>query len=208
MDILTQNMSEKRKLKLKKRMAQGKTYELSNYSLESLVFRKDGSVILTGERFYITQTTTTNANGVSSTRTYYHFDDIIAICFDKNGSVLWETEIPKSQTSSATGGLGFSCSFAQISSGGNEYFIFNDHPKNMFGGKKGRQYTFLGRKETLVVIVKIDSDGKQTKDALFNSKDEGIMCKPTVTQKISDTEFAIFGQRKKSQKFAKIKFRK
>ena len=41
---------------------------------------------------------------------------------------------------------------------------------------------------------------------LFSSAETGIVTRPKVCEQISDNEMIIFGQKKTTQRFAKIKF--
>jgi len=54
----------------------------------------------------------------------YHYNDILAISYDKDGNKLWSTFIPKEQYSQEDGGM-FS-SYSLLNSGGTLAFLFND----------------------------------------------------------------------------------
>jgi hypothetical protein len=88
------------------------------------------------------------------------------------------------------------------------YFIFNDNPKNLFYKGDGKLYNFnKGKKESLVVLVELNMDGKQTREALFSMKDAEVIIRPKVCEQISNTQMILFGQKKKTQRFAKITFK-
>ena len=54
----------------------------------------------------------------------YHYDDILALCYDQNGTRRWCSFISKNQYSQDDGGV-FS-SYALLNTGGSIAFLFND----------------------------------------------------------------------------------
>jgi len=87
------------------------------------------------------------------------------------------------------------------------YFVFNDNPKNLFYKGSGKIYNFNKSKESLVVMVELDAQGKQSREALFSVKESDILTRPMVCEQISKDELVLFGQRKKTHRFAKLTFK-
>jgi len=87
------------------------------------------------------------------------------------------------------------------------YFVFNDHPANLEQHRKGKIYPFKGSKDTMVVLVELDKNGNQTREALASSRDTNLLTKPIVCEQISAKEMILFGQRRKAQSLAKMTFR-
>ena len=204
-DFITQNMSKRKKKKAKKKAKKGKNVELYQYDLDDIILKSDGGAMLIGEQFYIRTVTTYNQKGGSTTRYYYYYNDIIVINMSSEGVIEWTEKIPKRQTTSND--QGFWSSYAVTVIKDKLYFVFNDNPKNLFYKDGGKLYNFKKSSKALTVLVEVDSSGKQTKEALFTSKEAGILVRPKVCQQISDNEMIIFGQRGKSQRFAKATFK-
>jgi len=175
-------------------------------NLDKLLIGKDGSAMLIGEQYFVkTVTTTTYTNNMPSTSThnYYNYNDIIVMKIDPSGQIQWAEKIAKTQRS--TDDFGFYSSYALAIVKGKVCLIFNDNPENLAYDGKGRPDNFKARK-SMVVIVTLDADGKQTKKPIFNSIDVEVIARPKVCEQISNREVILFGQRKKKQQFARLTF--
>lgn len=205
MDFLTQNLSEKAAKKVAKKKKKGKDVELYEYDLDRIVLREDGGAVLIGEQFYINVVTTTNSNGGTTTTYYYNYNDIIAINISPEGNIEWATKIPKRQVTSNDGGFYSSYTLAVVDD--KLYFVFNDNGKNLFyKGGSDKLYNFTKNKESLVTLVEVDSNGNQSREALFSVRDADILMRPKVSEQVQENELILFGQRKKVQKFARLTF--
>ncbi len=58
------------------------------------------------------------------------------------------------------------------------------------------------------MLVEVCYNGDQVREALFSSDDAEILTRPKVCEQISKTEMIIFGQKKKSHRFAKLTFKR
>jgi len=56
------------------------------------------------------------------------------------------------------------------------------------------------------VMVELNSEGKQIREALFDVDDAEVIIRPMVCEQISKKELILFGQKKKKQRFAKVTF--
>ena len=211
-DFITQNMTVRQEKKVKKRAEKKKKpIELYEYDLDNIILKEDGGAILIGEQFFIrvVTRTTTDANGNTTTTTtyYYYYNDIIVINISPKGEIEWTEKIPKRQITTNDGG--FYSSYALTEFDDKLYFIFNDNPKNLFYKGEGKIYNFnKGKKESLVVLVELNMDGEQTREALFSMKDAEVIIRPKVCEQISKNQMILFGQKKKIQRFAKVTFEK
>ena len=208
-DFITQHMSERKAERTKKKIEKGKNVEMYEFDLDELVIREDGGVIMIGEQYYvhIMSSTSTGPNGMVTTRTttYYNYNDIIVININPLGEIEWAQKIPKLQVTKEDGGFFSSYTMAVVHD--KLFFVFNDNPKNLFP-KAGKSYNFSpGRKESTVVLVTLDMEGNQKKVPLFMTADAAVIIRPKVCEQISADELVVFGQRKKNQRFAKIKFK-
>ncbi len=208
-DFITQNMSQRKENKAKAKAAKGKNVELYEYDLDNIILKNNGGAMLVGEQYYVRVITNTyrSSSGVMSTSTtyYYYFNDIIVINMSPDGNIEWAEKIAKRQLT--TNDRGFYSSYTLSVVGDKMYFVFNDNPKNLFYKGEGKLYNFNKGKESLTVLVELDSDGKQTREALFSSGEADILTRPKVCEQISENEMILFGQRRKTHRFAKITFK-
>lgn len=207
LDFITQNMSEKKAQKTKMEANKGKDVELYKFDLKNLVLREDGGIVMIGEQFYIFVMTQYNSSGASSFTTYYNYNDIIVVNINPDGNIDWAKKIPKHQISKND--LGIYSSFSQAIVEDKLYFIFNDNPKNLIPDKSNpsKIYNYdRSNQKSVVVLVEVDLDGKSKKELLFTTKEATVDVLPKVCQQIKSDELIIFGQWRKFQRFAKLKF--
>ena len=208
LEFITQNYTERQKKHAKKRDAKGDDVELSKFWLDDIILRTDGGLCLVGEQYYTrTETNTmTDANGHTTTSTtiYYYYNDIIVVSISPEGKIDWTEKIAKRQTS--VNDKGFYSSYKLSVINNKLYFFYNDNPKNHYKNESGNIAPFK-HKEGIVTMVELDVDGRMTKEALFTTNDTDVITRPKVCEQISDDVVIIFGQRKKYQQFAKIKFK-
>ncbi len=211
-DFITQNLTDNNKKKVQKRQDKGKDVELHKYDLEDIVLKEDGGAILVGEQFYLRIVTSTDYQGNISTTYHYYYNDIIVISIDPGGQIEWTEKIAKRQHTINDNGLYSSYALAIVENKLN--FIFNDNAKNFLtsritkGKAKGVIYDFSKQfKSSVAVLVQLDSDGRQVREALFNAKDAELLIRPKVADQISNEEMVIYGQKRKSERFGKITFK-
>lgn len=211
-DFITQNMTDKQKKKTKKKEEKGKDVELFQYDLDNIVLKSDGGAVLVGEQFFIRVVTTTDSQGNTYTTYHYYYNDIIVISIGADGQIEWTEKIAKRQHTVNDGG--YFSSYSLAIHGDKMNFIFNDNIKNLAssrmtkGKEKGAVYDFTRKLKTSVaVLVQVDSDGRQVKEALFNAKEAELLIRPKVAQQISDNELVIYGQKRKVQRFGKVTFK-
>jgi hypothetical protein len=205
-DFITQNMTEREAERAKRREGKGEEQELYEYDLDKLLVGKDGSAILLGEQYFVKHVVNTiYINGRPSTTTTYHYyyNDIIAVKINAAGQIEWAEKVAKTQHT--TNDFGFFSSYTLAIAKGRIGFIFNDHPENLAYKGIGRPRNFMGR-ESVVVLVTLDQNGKQTRQPIFNSRDAEVITRPKVCEQISNREVILFGQRKKTQQFSKVTF--
>lgn len=57
------------------------------------------------------------------------------------------------------------------------------------------------------MLVSMDAAGNQKKTPLFMTADADVIIRPKVCEQTSGRELVVFGQRKKNQRFIKIRFK-
>jgi hypothetical protein len=202
-DFLTENLTERKAERTKAKIENGKNVELYQFDLDNLTLRDDGGAVLIGEQFYIRRVTYTNGR-TTTTRTIYYYNNIIVVNINPQGDIVWAHQIKKSQQTVDDGGFYSSYTMAVVKD--KLYFIFNDNTRNLTA-KNGRLYAMnTASKEALVVLVEMDSEGRQTKMPLFLSSDAEVIIRPKVCEQIADNQLVVFGQRRRNHRFARITF--
>ncbi len=208
-DFITQNMTEREADRTKKKEKKGKEIELYDYDLDDLVLREDGGVILVGEQYFVEvhTTTYTNSNGSMSSSTSYHYNynDIIVINIDSEGQIDWAKKIPKCQESIDDGGTYSSYTMGYLED--KLFFIFNDNPKNLLNKGNGKLSNYSPNRESVVVLVALDNEGNQSKEALYKMKRSDILIRPKLSEQISDSEMILYGKKGKMQQFTKLLYK-
>ena len=108
-----------------------------NYMVKQLILKNDGGFIMVSEIHFVN--TRSNYNPAigyysfyspysTSTVREYHFNDIMALCYDKDGNKEWGAFVPKEQYSQEDGGM-FS-SYCLLNTGGTLAFLYNDFNKS------------------------------------------------------------------------------
>lgn len=97
-EFITADWSERQIAKAEKKEEKGNDLGLSNLEFRSIVKHEDGSLSLVGEIFWITYVTTTNANGGTTTRTVYHYGDLIVSRVSKEGEFSNHARFDKHHT--------------------------------------------------------------------------------------------------------------
>jgi hypothetical protein len=113
--------------------ARHRNHAFDNYEVKQLIVKNDGGFVLVSEiHFVSTRSNYTPGFGYYSyyspymtTMVHeYHYNDIMALSYDKDGARQWSAFIPKEQYSQEDGGV-FS-SYALLNTGGTLAFLFND----------------------------------------------------------------------------------
>jgi len=206
-DFIIANMSEAAAERTKKKEERGVENELYDYDLDKLLVGKDGSAILIGEQYFVkTVTYSRMVNGIMQTgyTNHYYYNDIIVIKIDPKGQIQWAEKIAKKQHTIEDGG--FYSSYAMGIVKGKLCFIFNDNPKNLGYTGVGKVFNFKGGEQSVVTIVTIDQSGKQDRKPLFSFADTEVITRPKVCEQITSNDIILFGQRKKTQQFARVSF--
>jgi hypothetical protein len=113
--------------------ARRRNHEFDNYEVKQLIVKNDGGFVLVSEIHFVTSRssylpgsayTAYYGGGMGTVIHEYHYNDIMALSYNKDGVRDWGAYIPKQQYSQEDGGA-FS-SYALLNSGGTLAFLFND----------------------------------------------------------------------------------
>ncbi len=113
--------------------ARRKSHIFDNYEAKQLIVKNDGGFVLISEVHFVT-TRSNYSPGIGYYSFYspttssmvheYHYNDIMALSYNKDGIRDWGSYIPKEQYSQEDGGV-FS-SYALLNTGGTLAFLYND----------------------------------------------------------------------------------
>jgi hypothetical protein len=184
-DFLREFMSKKQKRKDDK----GKDAKkgLSRFDLDKLVLTADGGAVLIAEQFYITTHTYRDSNGNTSTYRMYHYNDIIVVSIEPDGSIAWASKIDKSQSGRSSRYL----SYTYVINSDNIHILYN---------------RWDSRKTSKVVQATIDSEGAvKTKDLMYSSKKEVLLI-PSSCEQVDNGELIIYGDFKKIFKLGLVSY--
>jgi hypothetical protein len=197
-DFLSQFMSEKK-------IEKGK--ELYDYILRHLVLRDDGGAILVAEQYYEVMVQSYDPTTHAYTYTYYYYyNDIIVVSINPSGEISWAKKIPKYQVSRNDGGYYSSFTFAV--SGDKMYFMFNDHVRNLKNQDESTtKYRYMNNpKKSVAILVTMDSNGNQDRQAMFNNNDLKIILRPKLFMQLNEHRMILYGEKGSTYKLADVKF--
>jgi hypothetical protein len=203
-DFMIENMSDREAKRAVKKQERGEEVEMYEYDLDKLLVGKDGSAILVGEQYFVEEVTSTsyvNGRATYTTTYHYYYNDIIAVKINPQGQIEWAEKISKSQHTASDGGFFSSYTLAILK--GKICFFFNDHPENVNYKGIGRPIPYRA-KESIVILASLNQKGEQTRQPVFALRDIEVIMRPKVCEQISNHDVILFGQRKKTQQFARV----
>jgi hypothetical protein len=128
--------------------------ELTNYSIDRVVLRKDGGAAVVAESFYTTtQSYWDYYSQMFVTHYYYHYGNIMALSINPNGSLLWSNVITKDQNS--TDDNGYLSSYFSAIINGKILSIYNKYVNN----------------PSSVLMTEMTGTGEQSTKILFNDSE-------------------------------------
>lgn len=168
-EILSQYLSKRAKKKVDKKEDKDEA-ELSRLVMRNIIPYEDGSLLLTGEQFFIVERTTTNSNGRTTTSYSYHYHDILAAKIAPDGSLAWMKKMPKRQVGGAgRGGM----SYTLVNDLGQDctYFLFLDNIENMELAEDESPKFHRDGKGGFFTGYRIDNKtGEMTKTSIFDTR--------------------------------------
>ncbi len=179
-EVLKEYESARTKKKMDKK-DKDDNLEASQLTMRDVEFNDDGSILIVGEEYYYVVHTHTSSSGTYTTYTYY-YNDILVLKTDKDGKTLWCTKIPKAQTGSSSNGLGFH--LHQIKD--QSYFFYLDNAKNKNLALNQPPAAHVSGAGGYLACVKLDQNGKLTKQYVFDSKAEDVRLDPESFTSVTD----------------------
>ncbi|MDB5271708.1 MAG: hypothetical protein JWO58_75 [Chitinophagaceae bacterium] len=187
LEIINEYVSARQKRKNEKKEEEDAA-ELNNLVLRNLIVQQDGSVLLVGERYYVTSTSYYDFQTKRTrTTTVYHYEDMFITKLTSDSKLAWMKKLPKRQTlstSSSSYGYGsfFTYQYRAAMRGGlsykymsgdhKHYLIFLDNEKNKDLTTDKVPATHVNGAGGFVTAYEInDNDGKATRHSVFDMRD-------------------------------------
>lgn len=193
----TQKKMEKKEKKNKDKTGDD-NIEASNLVLREVKFDKDGTTTIVGEEYYSVTVCTTDSKGNTTCRTTYYYQDIIAMKVDDKGKIVWANKIPKNQAGGGgTGGMSFH--YHKYKS--EDYFFYLDNVKNINLPLTAVPAAHRDGAGGFLTLVKIDKNGKMTKQSVFDSRELKVRVFPVRFESVADNKILtrVYAKKKKSQ---------
>ena len=166
----------------------------------SVEVQDDGGIVISAEEDYITVHTTIGQNGIMTTYTIQHYDDIISLKLSSQGDLLWSRNINKAQT-------GYNnSSFTPISVNNKMHYFINcsDNIKQLSNNRI--HFRQSSSKKSNLYAITLDTNGDFEYKKLIDDKESKVFYK--VNEGVitpSGNEVILLGKKKKSSRIIKIK---
>ncbi len=159
--------------------------DLTNYRflLKGIIQKKSGGYTLAAERT-TTLTKTQNSGRTVSTYNVYHTDDILLVDVSSTGKINWAKQVEKAQETSGLVTLYSSYSVQE----------YNDNLILFFADLASENFKTFGKVvKTESAMVRVDPDGNQTREVLFNATEDTITIKAANAYEISKGSYVLYG---------------
>lgn len=198
-DVLNMYVSEKTQKRNKKKDDMGDA-EFDNLVFRRLVVGEDGSFLLIGEQYYYVTRTYTDGQGHTRTTTTYYYNDMLVAKIDAKGNMAWIKKLPKRQTASSRGGVGFAYMFMNDS----HYLVFQDNKKNKYLNENHKPEIFSDGADGVLTAFRVnDGNGEMSRISILECDDFQGMELHQLNMgrilKVSEDEFVFEAYKKKKE---------
>ncbi len=155
------NYKEKRYANEKKE-DKGEDLGLSNMDLNRVMIGPDGSLVVVGEKRYITVQCVTDSRGNTRCYNVYHADDLLVASIGADGALDWMSRVPKRMQS----GIPIGASYKYMHGDGAHHFVHFDRSKDL-DIRSDEPPTMKG--DLLIVADRLnDATGSMERQAILN----------------------------------------
>lgn len=170
LEILNQYESSKTVKKNEKKERKKDDAMFNDLYLDGLTVNSDGSIVLVAEQYFTITHYSAGMNGRGgTTRTTYHYCDVLVTKIGVKGELAWMKKIPKNQVGGAgQGGM----SYKHFVANGSHYIVYLDNVKNIDLGFNEVPKRHTDRKGGYLTSVKIDdATGALSKGSILNVRE-------------------------------------
>lgn len=160
--------------------------DLTNFRfvLKDIIRKESGGYVLAAERT-TTLTKTQTSGQTRTTYVVYHTDDIAVIDVKPSGEINWIEKVEKAQESTGLGTFYTSYSLAE----------YEDNLMLFFADLSEHNVKLIGKiVDTESCMVKINPDGKQTREVIFTADDDEITLRASSAYEASKGSYILYGQ--------------
>jgi hypothetical protein len=233
-NFVTANLSSRNKMQAKAATDKDdkeREPELFDYSLDKLIMRSDGGVILIAEQYYVEERLLNNTpygyspygysawsspyyssyydpyryNRSNNRRAdyYFNYNDIIVVNIQPDGEIASTTRIPKRQVSINDGGTYSSYTMSIVAD--KLYFAYNENPKNL-DPNRAKTVAETPDKYSVVTLAEVSRDGSLKRYPMFSNKDKGVVTRPKICRQVGRHEMAVYGESGRTYRFGVLSF--
>lgn len=160
-----------------------KDKSIGDLFLDHLIIEPDGSTLLIGERYYITERMMSD---ISTGRQYieytYHHGDIIVLQLNASGKINWSNSIAKNQTRLSNYKQNYGYSFGK--KGTDWMFFFNDSKDNqerLSTKPDGSASSWNGTQNSVTTRVNVTESGAMTRFVSRDNRQTDELLQPELT---------------------------
>jgi hypothetical protein len=202
--LLTQFESARKRRRLERKDDKDEAEE-TNLVLRDVRIGEDGSIQIIGEEYFV-EVVTYYDGKTTHTTYYYHYNDIMAMTLNSDGSLRWAQKIPKAQVSAtgysrrSPGDMGFK----SYNFGGDTYFFFMDRESNMELDQEHAPDLHNDKSRGVLVSVKVDQSGKMSKSLVFNGREEKVRISPMDFDEVGGNQLIVRGRARHNESQAAL----
>jgi len=172
---------------------------IHNIDFKGVYLMANNDIVINAEEFFITTHTYTRADGSMSTRTVYHYNDIMAMRLDDQGNLKWARNINKAQVGTVNS------SYTTLPVEESTYFFINcsDKVKKLSADRIAFKQT--SSKKSNLYVISIDGDGNFDYKKLIDDKESKVYYKVNDgVININNQSVFLLGERKKKGRILKL----
>lgn len=174
-----------------------KDKELKNLSFRKMLIKKDGEIVLNAEEFYVTTQTMSTGNGGTTTRTIYHYDDIVSAKLNQSGDIVWARNINKRQQTSGDESY---ISYTSTLKGNDTYFFINTGEKVKKLRNDRIQFGQTSTKRSNLNVIRVNENGDFDYKEILDDKDNDVPFMVSTGAIMTDEPSVYFMGRKGKKK--------
>ena len=142
---------------------------VKNLVFKNVSFTSDNSLLFNAEEYFVTTSVQANSSGGRIRVERFHYNDIVSVKLDANGTMQWARNINKSEV---TQGDGAYASYSSCSKGGKTYFFISTAAENpqLLNNERLIFKQGLSRNRN-VFVIQLDEEGKMSYEKIIDDKE-------------------------------------
>lgn len=181
--------NEKLELFAEEKVRESKFWPVFEEEIIEIYQKDDGNFIITLEYYE------DNISGYGSIKST---GNIVSVCFDKLGNIIWMQHIPKFQHESPEK----SVSILPFRTTEGLHLLYNDGSNNLERSQNEKHVTFgnMGAGEDIITLAKIDNDGNTSREEFYNLTEDKMWLDVRDSKRVSERLFILNLDYKRKEK--------